>query len=67
MRFDPPPFFVVVESMSKLFFSFSVLCRVGDVESDGDVLMERQMDRCLIQLQTLASIVSIALKRTEYL
>lgn len=43
--------------------------RVDDVISDTTsiVALERQMDRCLIQLQTLASVVSIALRRTEYL
>eukprot|EP00731_Ephydatia_muelleri_P027220 Em0019g93a len=45
------------------------MSRVDAIESDmtNIVAIERQMDRCLIQLQTLASIVSLALRRTEYL
>eukprot|EP00731_Ephydatia_muelleri_P027211 Em0019g84a len=43
------------------------MSRVDAIESDmtNIVAIERQMDRCLIQLQTLASIVSLALRRTE--
>lgn len=42
-------------------------CGGGGGSSDGDgLLLERQVDQCTIQLQTLAALVSDALCRAEY-